>query len=185
MLFEAVADCKATLIPHATEVSVPALRRQLTDLPMVELFPHSFIRGAKPTHSSPSLENSTAEEGRNKRICSWLRPNVPRTHSVCGLPKGLNYFCTIGEQILKISGNRARVSWVGLVTSLGDQRTGRALGWRGSLNHQSLLPTWPALTRLGPYTLGPHLVLMDCAALGKKTSLSEPRCLYSQNNYDN
>lgn len=181
----AVADCKAAVSPHAAEVSVPALGRQLADPPMVEPFPHSFILGAKPTQPSPSLENSTAEGGRNKRICSWLRPNVPKTHSVCGLPKGLNYFCSIGERILKISGNRARVSWVGLVTSLGDQRTGRALGWRGSLNRQSLRPTLPALTRLGPYTLVPHLVLRDCAALGKPTSLSEPQCLYSQNNYDN
>lgn len=80
-LFKAVVVCKATVPPHATEVSVPSLRQQLTTLPVVESSPHSSTLGAKPGHSSPSLENSTAEAERDERICAWRRPNMPSTHT--------------------------------------------------------------------------------------------------------
>lgn len=105
----------------------PTLRQQLTTLPITEPFPHSFILGAKPGHSSsPSLERSTAEGGRDERICAWLRPNVPRTHSICGPPKRLNYFCSTGGQIPKIPGNLCSMGAIGDLTGRpeGRQSTG-------------------------------------------------------------
>lgn len=147
-LSKAVAACNATVMPQATEVSVPTCgQRQLTTLPVVEPFPHSFILGAEPGHSSPSLENSTAG-GWDDKICAWLRPSVPRTHSVCGQPQGLNYFCSTGGQIPKTPGNRARVSWVGLVTSLGEEGPGKSTGLEGKPEPPaSLLPTLPSFSK--------------------------------------
>lgn len=135
---------RSPLTPHATEVSLSLTSgNSLPPCLMVEAFPRSFILGAKPSHSAPSLENSKAGGGRDERICAWLRPNTPRTRSVCGPPNGLNYFCSIGGQIPKIPGNGAHVPWVGWMTSLGNKRAGRALGCTGSLNHRSLVPTLP------------------------------------------
>lgn len=152
-------------------LSVPTLGQQLTTLPMVEAVPHSLNLGAKPSHSSPSLENSTTEGGRDERICAWRRPNIPRTRSVCGPPKGLNYFCSTGGQIPKIPGNGAHVPWVGLMTSLGNKKIGRALGCTGSLNHWSLVPTLPGSRETSTYTLVPCLTLIDCVALSEQTNL--------------
>lgn len=108
-LFTAVAAGPATGTAQATAGCTPPPpppgHQQLTTLPMGKPFPHSFILGAKPGSSSASLENSTAGGGRDKGICAWLRPSVPRTHSVCGPPKGLNYFCSTGGQMPKIPGN--------------------------------------------------------------------------------
>lgn len=86
-------------------------------------FPQPFILGAKPGHSSPSLEDSPADGGRDERIRAWLGPNVPRTyleHPVCGRPKGLNYCCSTGGKVPKIPGNRAQSARMGLVTPPGD-----------------------------------------------------------------
>lgn len=140
---------------------------------MVEAFPHSLNLGAKPSYSSPSLENSTAEGGKDERICAWRRPNIPRTRSVCGPPKGLNYFCSTGGQIPKIPGNGAHVPWVGLMTSLGNKKVDRVLCGMGSLNHRSLVPTLPGSRKTSTYTLVPYLTLTDCVALGELTCFSE------------
>ena len=89
-LSKAVATSKATAPPphsHGQQAAYGPAMAQRTP------FPHPFILGAKPGHSSPSLENSPADAGRDERICVWVGSNVPRTHlehPVCGRPKGLN-----------------------------------------------------------------------------------------------
>ena len=76
---------------HCTTTAQP--RAASTAMAQRTPFLHPFILGAKPGHSSPSLENSPADAGRDERICVWVGSNVPRTHlehPVCGRPKGLN-----------------------------------------------------------------------------------------------
>jgi len=112
-------------------------------------FPHTFILGAKPASSSLSQENSIAE-GRDGIICTWLRSSVPTCweHLVGAPPKGLNYLCSRGSQIPKITGNRVGISWVGLEISLGN-REGVAGGtrYRERLDHWSLRPTSPGSSK--------------------------------------
>ena len=151
-------------------------------------FPHSFITGAKPAHSSPSLENSIAG-GRDERVCTWLRPQVPRTHSeylVGGPPKGLNYLCSTGGQIPKIPGNRVGMSWVGLETSLGDREGGESMGggeaWTtGHSDPPCLAPVRRA--RAGLLCSSPTSGVKDYVALGQRPYFSEPQCQYSQKKY--
>lgn len=110
---------------------------------------------------------------------TWLRPQVPRTHSeylVGGPPKGLNDLCSTGGQIPKIPGNRVGISWVGLETSLGDREGGRALGgeeaWTtGHSDPPCLAPVRRA--RAGLLCSSPTSSMMPY--------FSQPQCQYPQN----
>lgn len=154
-------------------------------------FPHPFLLGANPGHSSPSLENSPADGGRDERICAWLRPNIPRKYSEqsSGQPKGLSDFCST-------CGKFPRFQVTGLGVHRRDwwpsgemERGGRTRGCRGSLNHQSLLSTWlgPSKTSRDPEScvLVLHLILRTTVAFNKSACFSEPQSLFSQNKYNN
>ena len=84
-------------------------------------------------------------------ICTWIRSSVPRTcseHLVGAPPKGLNYLCSRGSQIPKITGNRVGISWVGLEISLGNREgVARSTGCRERLDHWSLRPTSPGSSK--------------------------------------
>lgn len=105
--------------------------------------------------------------------------NILRTiseHSVCDMPERLNYYCSTGGQIPKMTSDSPEISGVGLLMSSRDGER-RVLGWK--IKPESTSQRSRVWTSNG----APQLTLMY--GLGQiNLGLLAP-CLYSRNNHNN